>query len=614
MAYRSTLDARLARKATRAIRAPGPVQAHLSLEETLAGRRPRLSRIMGPVTINRRPRGSVITRERKMRAGVAAVLVASLLACDGGSSNPVGPSALGEPAGGVGGRAAVAAVSSASPAAGVPSAGGVGLHGHDLPGFQANPAAGVPSAGGVGGGLAGVADPGLPQGDVGFKAMGPALRSPADEATVDTLSVQLEIGEVRADFEAFSVDLRIQVWAQPYRSGAVPQYERVVRQAQAGVRHTVPDGVLADETSYLWRAQAVFDDENGRWSEVRAFDIVLPKIGVPNLRTPTDGMRIATLRPTLTVSSPPVTGNVGDVFVQFQVARNRNFTGAVRPLRAPRPDTGDTSLKIEAELAPATRYYWRARGVSDRVTGGWSAVRSFSTSAVKFVPPTPVTPGEGQTVDELRPTFRVNNPTVTGVDDTVIIELQIARTRGGTPVATIREAARSRGNTDLRPSSDLNSGTRYYWRARGVAGSRTSGWSAVRSFQTPRASTSWSTAPGRGQCCPPPNRFDIVQAVLRRTGNLYRNNIQQFTERVAECLAATDGDWGRRRNDSGRIGKDTVAYRTTKGPGRGPYSIDIMAGAESDNPRPHWYIQEHHGIKGRITGTWIAIDGGKCVL
>ena len=561
-----------------------------------------------------------------MRAGVAAVLLASLLACDGGSSNPVAPSALGEPVGGVGGRAADAAASSAFPAAAVPSAGGVSFHGHDLPGFQANPAAGVPSAGGVGGRLSAVADPGLPQGDVGFKAMGPALQSPADEATVDTLSVQLEIGEVRADFEAFSVDLRIQVWAQPYQSGAVPRYEHVVRQAQAGVRHTVPDRVLVDETSYFWRAQAVFDDENGRWSEVRAFDIVLPKIGVPNLHTPTDGMRIATLRPTLTVSSPPVTGNVGDVFIQFQVARNRNFTGAVSSLRAPRPDTGDTSLKIEAELAPATRYYWRARGVSDRVTGGWSAVRSFSTSAVKFVPPTPVTPAEGQTIDGLRPTFRVNNPTVTGVDDTVIIELQIARTRGGTPVETIREAARSRGNTDLRPSRDLNSGTRYYWRARGVAGSRTSGWSAVRSFMT-RGSGGGSPGGGVGSSpnAPfgpggnPPNMLHVVQAVARQNPGALRNSCQshggnwRFMELVVEALRARNGRWGYncKRGNCNDVSHDVVDfYRgsgTTAAQAQGSTDvaiIDIIAGHCGSNPQPAWIDQTRATAEARSIGRW----------
>ena len=105
-----------------------------------------------------------------------------------------------------------------------------------------------------------------------------------------------------------------------------------------------------------------------------------------------------------------------------------------------------------------------------------------------------------------------------------------------------------------------------------------------------------------------------MRAVVGRTGNLYRQDIQRFTQHVADCLATTDGDWGRRRNDSGAVGKDTVAYRTSKGPGHGPYSIDIMLGAESDNPRPHWSVQSHDGIKGRVGGTWLPAEGSNCIL
>ena len=158
-----------------------------------------------------------------IRTGVAAVLVAALLACDGGESNPVAPSALGEPAGVVGRPAAVAAVGSASPTASGASAG-------------------------VGGRVAGVADPGLPRGDVGLKARPPVLQSPADEATVDALTVQLAVGEVQAVYSGEAFSVRFEVWAQPYRSGADPLHERVV----SGVRYTVPDGVLADQTGYFW--------------------------------------------------------------------------------------------------------------------------------------------------------------------------------------------------------------------------------------------------------------------------------------------------------------------------------------------------------------------------
>ena len=561
------------------------------------------------------------------------MLVAALLACDGGESNPAAPSALGEPAGVVGRPAAVAGVGPASPVASVASEGGDGGGPAAVAAVgSASPAASAASAG-VGGRVAGVADPGLPRGGVGLKAKPPVLQSPADEATVDALTVQLVVGQVEAveavkaviSGEAFSV--RFEVWAQPYRSGADPLHEREV----SGVRYTVPDGVLADRAGYFWRAQAVFGEENGPWSELRAFRVDLPKIGVPGLRTPADGMELATLRPTLTVSSPSVSGNVGDVVIEFQVASNRNFTGSVTSGRAPRPGSGDVTLMIAEELATATRYYWRARGVSDRVTGGWSAVRSFRTpAAVTWVPPTPVTPAEGATTDGLRPTFRVNNPTVTGIGDTVFIELQIARNREFNPVdVPIRESARSRGNTDLQSPRDLNAGTRYFWRSRGAAGSRTSRWSAVRSFRTPASGGgspggggigSSPNAPFTTSGGSPPNMRHVVEQVAREYPRDLANSCPEeggnwnFLDRVVERLRAIDGRWGYncKRGDCRHVSVDVVDYYRGRGTSRSAAQnstdvaiIDIISkvcGAGA-NPSPTWIDQtevtREHGAIGR---------------
>ena len=563
------------------------------------------------------------------------MLVAALFACDGGESNPAAPSALGEPAG-VGGRpAAVASVSPAFPVALAASEGGVGGGPAAVAavGSASAAASGATASGasaGVGGRVAAVADPGLPRGDIGLKARPPVLQSPADEATVDALTVQLAVGEVQAVYSGEAFSVRFEVWAQPYRSGADPLHERVV----SGVRYTVPDGVLADQAGYFWRAQAVFGEENGPWSELRAFRVDLPKIDVPDLRMPADGMELATLRPTLTVSSPPVSGNVGDVFIEFQVASNRNFTGSVTSGRAPRPGSGDVALMLAEELAPATRYYWCARGVSDRVTGGWSAVRNFRTPAVTFVPPTPVTPAEGATIDGLRPTFRVNNPTVTGIGDTVSIELQIARNRGFNPVeVTIRESARSRGNTDLQPPRDLNAGTRYFWRSRGVAGARMSDWSAVRSFETRR---SGGGSPGGGGGSPgtgsspnapfttsggsPPNMRHVVEQVAREYPRDLANSCPEeggnwnFLDRVVERLRAIDGRWGYncKRGDCRHVSVDVVDYYRGRGANRSAAQnstdvaiIDIISkvcGAGA-NPSPTWIDQtevtREHGAIGR---------------
>ena len=217
------------------------------------------------------------------------------------------------------------------------------------------------------------------------------------------------------------------------------------------------------------------------------------------------------------------------------------------------------------------------------------------------------------------PQFTVRNARISG-RRTVNVEVEVALERDFARVVARGETyQRARGETDIWINRALRADTVYFWRVRAKLASDpsvASRWSAVWRFTTRAANsgTGSTTAPGRGNCCPPPNRFDIVQAMVARTGNLYRNDTQQFTQRVAECLASTDGDWGRRRNDSGAIGKDTVAYRTSKGAGHGPFSIDIMQGAESDDPRPHWSVQSHGGIEGRVGGVWLAVDGSNCLL
>ena len=288
---------------------------------------------------------------------------------------------------------------------------------------------------------------------------------------------------------------------------------------------------------------------------------------------------------------------------------------------SPRDGTS-TSYQVATPLDLQASYVWRARAFLDGAYGPWSEDATFRTVAVKLGPQ-PIAPPNGAVDVPIRPRprnpqFTVRNAVTSAGAGSVNIQVQVAQDQAFANIAARGENnQRARGQTDVWIDRALMPDTRYFWRVRARLAADSavvSDWSAVWSFTTGTTETGPTTAPGRGDCCPPPNRFDIVQAVLGRTGNLYRQDIQQFTQRVAACLAATDGDWGRRRNDSGAVGKDTVAYRTSKGPGRGPFSIDIMQGASGDNPRPHWTVQTHEGIEGRVGGSWFAVDGGNCDL
>ena len=173
------------------------------------------------------------------------------------------------------------------------------------------------------------------------------------------------------------------------------------------------------------------------------------------------------------------------------------------------------------------------------------------------------------------------------------------------------------GETDLFFQSDLLPDMQYFWRARSTNQNLpetsalplegvlevTTDWSATATFRTPTAedastATPAPTAGGTESCCPPPNRLVVVQQVAAQTGYPGSGiSVTDFTAAVARALAQEDGDWGRRINDSGPLGKDTVAYRVG-GQNDNPYSIDIVSGATGSNPTIHW--SEH----GRVGGVW----------
>ena len=108
-----------------------------------------------------------------------------------------------------------------------------------------------------------------------------------------------------------------------------------------------------------------------------------------------------------------------------------------------------------------------------------------------------------------------------------------------------------------------------------------------------------------GNCCPPPDQLDIVERVAARTGDLIQDDPHQFTQRVVECLAATDNKWGRRIIRSGIVSKGIIAYRTRGS--TGPYSIDIIKRVSGRNARPQWTASGHIG------GSWLAVNGS-CIL
>ena len=340
-------------------------------------------------------------------------------------------------------------------------------------------------------------------------------------------------------------------------------------------------------------------------------------ISAPIPVTSTNGQLIrATEQPITLGFSAAMSNSERPFWYEIEVSTSDVFDALTHTADQVSPSGGEAESYEIPELAADQRYVWRVRALDGANTGPYSEVAAFEVyTPVTVGRPRPVSPVSDAQVDDTSARLTVHNATVTGPAQNVRYEFQWATDADlaeGVESATV-PAGDATTSTTIR---ELEFETRYFWHSRALADGREATpiageWSQTESFMTPPPPP---PPPPPGQCCPPPNRLEIVLAIVNATGNLYRENVQQFTQRVAECLAAEDGDWGRRLNDSGAVGNDTVAYRTSKGPGRGPYSIDIMRGAESSDPQPHWTIQSHDGVRGRVGGTWFAVNGANCIL
>jgi hypothetical protein len=110
------------------------------------------------------------------------------------------------------------------------------------------------------------------------------------------------------------------------------------------------------------------------------------------LTAPTADDQLSTLRPTLVVNN--ATGGTGARTYEFQIADRDDFatgTGsksdyyAVSLTRTGLTEgSGTTSLPVDVDLQPATRFYWRARSTQNGVTSDWSSAGTFRTQIIGY--------------------------------------------------------------------------------------------------------------------------------------------------------------------------------------------------------------------------------------
>ena len=343
-----------------------------------------------------------------------------------------------------------------------------------------------------------------------------------------------------------------------------------------------------------------------------------------------------TVTPTLTVTNPVIEWAEGQTFsYAFAVYKGAAGTELIETALVEGGSGSTSHLAIEP-LEANQQYSWKARAYltdtesNTNYYGEWSSLFTFTIEAAPEPPkpvvvigtPTPTFPINNETITDFTPHLSVNNGTNEGTAadiGQIIYEIQLATSPSASTVLVTASTHARTGSTRiaLRPTgqafeTELSASTTYYWRARGKNdGVKThfrpdnslvvvdpSDWTEWQVFKTADASETGANAPYN--CCPPPNRLSVVQQVAAEIGYPGSGvDVRELTQKVAEKLYAEDNRWGRRINDTGPLGKDTVAYKVD-GSNDNPYSVDIVSGAEGSDPKIHW---DGHG---QIGGTWQA--------
>ena len=249
---------------------------------------------------------------------------------------------------------------------------------------------------------------------------------------------------------------------------------------------------LDPERIYHWRTRAVDGANAGPYSRGASFDIYSPvTIGAPTLVLPPDEATTQTEAPLLSVDTATVGGPASNIIYRFEISSTPSFSSFTAVLSVS-PSTGPTTSAQPGGLGYDLTHYWRvhirATGRTGEVVGPFSATRSFRTPPPPVVLgiPVPSSPNGGATTPTTRPTYIVNNGTVSGSAGTVTYQVQVST---DTDFVTIVDSPNmilsSTGQTSVASQVDLAADTVYFWRARATNGTLTSSWSPAAVFRTP---------------------------------------------------------------------------------------------------------------------------------
>ncbi|HKW03417.1 MAG TPA: hypothetical protein VJN96_26570 [Vicinamibacterales bacterium] len=196
---------------------------------------------------------------------------------------------------------------------------------------------------------------------------------------------------------------------------------------------------------------------------------VLPVQQVPALTAPTPVSPAAgSTQPflvKLVVVNVPPTATARPTQYRFEVATNSSFepvftTGLISE------GIGQTSFIVDLALPTGVTIYWRAQAADSTVTGPYCPTQSFMTTAgaATLFAPILLSPSDGDIVG-LRPNLRVKSGGYAGLLDRSAYVYEVA-TDPSFRHRIVRYTSDEYNTNGMTPSTDLEPGTTYYWRAR----------------------------------------------------------------------------------------------------------------------------------------------------
>jgi hypothetical protein len=283
----------------------------------------------------------------------------------------------------------------------------------------------------------------------------------------------------------------------------------------------------------------------------------------------------------------------------FEVAADSAFKNIAFARSGIEPAAGpETTFQLPDKLAAGT-YWWRTRAEDGANTGPYSAVKSFNVLAeVILAPPTPISPINGNVVDDLTPEFKVRAGNRSGVTAPLEYTIQVSNNSSFTSIAATFVQMESWPETRIDNGYAFLHDKMYYWRARALHtgdGSEVSAWSTFYTFRTPKPvipdpppppppSSGGGGGGGDTSKCNSSKGSDIAACIAGRYPALLaarvssatrEKNMQFLRDRMIEHAKCQGLDVGQNLKRGGpSISNDFIAWKT----GGHVEGVDIASG------------------------------------